>query len=414
MASEKLLQSEYRKALFYIRPTINDLNKFNELLHLFTISPDLPKELFSLLNDIRSDLLFEVGTDKIDVVDSVILFNRLYSYERADLYSKEFYREDDIILLPYLDIRNPLLWPNLLHEYGHIVLKKQIGIGKYTLPKEQVDLANNWLHELFADRIAVRMMGASYIYSVVSYFSSLELDDYRSTLEHPSFPYRLRQLLLKLPGDLFSEEASQFANMIIEHSEGLDIPREEQRFLPTMSSKDRYKLRFQKLAPEITGTEPNPEYVPKITPEELEQSVETASKDINWCNTKSSIAIIEAEKSSLVSDLHNRMPIPSILETSNVSKIRKQLDELKAHPGSISKEQLLADYNEKRLDAITIINLAWTAFRGPVTDQLLTIYRNQGPSGEEKLADMTDYYLSFNNCILKSIESSQLIKAWQY
>lgn len=179
-------------------PLYDTLSYFHNLhpqFRLFVALPKIPKEIFLSLEDIfPSDIYQEL--------EPTIIYSPLYNF--FEMSSLEYFQRlgilletgvpDRIILmLPYVDFQNPLVWSILAHELGHALEAKQ-GIvedysNEFTAHSEVViRRSKSWAREFCCDIIAIRLMGPSYFNAFVNLNFSIHPWDHSSSESHPH-PY---------------------------------------------------------------------------------------------------------------------------------------------------------------------------------------------------------------------------------
>jgi dCTP deaminase len=90
----------------------------------------------------------------------------------------------EILRMPYVEFRNPLMWANLIHEMGHALdASRKLTEGFFETPAgktaaekmtdEEKKLATDWVSEFFADQIGIAVAGPAYLLAFITwYFSS--------------------------------------------------------------------------------------------------------------------------------------------------------------------------------------------------------------------------------------------------
>jgi hypothetical protein len=127
----------------------------------------------------------------------------------GDIGTREVRNHGMIIALPMVVYGCPTHWPMLVHEMGH-VMEESYGVVKRI--KEEVDeldldsrdslqkVTSDWMKEITADLISLRILGPAYLASFVS-FSLLKDDLMRHVPSHPSTKTRFDILADKF-GDM--------------------------------------------------------------------------------------------------------------------------------------------------------------------------------------------------------------------
>jgi len=151
-----------------------------------------------------------------------------------------------VLALPYIEINNPLMWTILAHEYGHFLenkyevsLKVCEGFGE--LEPKMYEIVSSWVKEIFADILALHVMGPSYYFSFVNLFM---LEPYGLKCHSKSHPSPLSRILLmhrELEKKNLNDEAveSYFSFVsectkiddLILHNDSLITSEEEKKFI---------------------------------------------------------------------------------------------------------------------------------------------------------------------------------------
>jgi hypothetical protein len=169
--------------------------------------PEPPSEIFTLLREIQAAFPDPaIGENEPDV-----LLSEIFNYGEIDLHAALEWKlreekifsavpgeETIVIILPYTQVNNPLMWTIISHEVGHFA-EKQYSLGRKVISKilgcVPADVADSteldWVEELISDLVAVRVLGPAYLFSFISLTipqSSLGVP----SLTHPSDLSRVR------------------------------------------------------------------------------------------------------------------------------------------------------------------------------------------------------------------------------
>jgi hypothetical protein len=169
--------------------------------------PEPPPEIFTLLQEIQ-DAFPAAGISKHE---TDVLLSETFNYGEIDLHTAIEWQlqqarilkavpgeETIVIILPYTQVNNPLMWTIISHEIGHFA-EKFHGLGKKVLGKilgcpceavtEGTEL--DWVEELISDAVGTRLFGPAYLFSFVS-FTILQSSLGRPSVSHPSELSRVR------------------------------------------------------------------------------------------------------------------------------------------------------------------------------------------------------------------------------
>lgn len=415
----KVENTKYVKVHSKIENAIDEIKKLNELIHQFTVSPKLPLEFFIFLDEIKPLLKFKNAEQIYNPSNAVVLFNSSYSYERADLLKHQYLKVDDIIFIPYLDVYNPLMWPCLLHEYGHVIARKHL--DPVNSPKDEVEVKENCMGELLSDTFATSRMDASFIYATIVFYYSLGIEEFVSQGSHPNFIFRLEVMLKSM------NKKSPFFTMVKKEIQST-LENAKSHGVSLESEQLEFKLAPRDILADFLydpdKSKDNNQYKRlksvKINREKIEKDTFKIYDSIIWDSEIPSKKISKNDCKILINNLANNIPIPSFVKKDNLDKIILEIDKFNtekftSNENNIAiREQILDMYEEERLNPVTIINLAWQTFLGPITDKIIDVsIQGNDVDIEKKKNDLINICSGFNNCILKSIESCQLVDIWR-
>jgi hypothetical protein len=169
--------------------------------------PEPPHEIFTLLREIQQ--AFPDAGIRDNETD--VLLSETFNYGEIDLHTAIEWqlqqakilksvpgKETIVIILPYTQVNNPLMWTIISHEIGHFV-EKYHSLGKKVLGKilacppgnvtEGTEL--DWVEELISDAVAIRLLGPAYLFSFAS-ITILQSSLGRPSRTHPSELLRVR------------------------------------------------------------------------------------------------------------------------------------------------------------------------------------------------------------------------------
>lgn len=145
--------------------------------------------------------------DSEDITPAIVLIDAIYDYHERNISQalkengivKGEIEEQIIIGLPKIEKDNPLMWAILVHEIGHVLIKKNlkdfnnIVIGRLkenNIKTDHLSILIRWIEEITCDTLAIRIMGPSYLYSYL--FNNLSNDNLNGFSEsHPSPSHRI-------------------------------------------------------------------------------------------------------------------------------------------------------------------------------------------------------------------------------
>jgi hypothetical protein len=198
--------SEFQAVVNQLGSTFIGISGVHRFLKYLRV-PEPPHEIFTLLKEIQRAF----PEDDISANETDVLLSETFNYGEIDLHSAIESqlqqakiltpvpgRETIVIILPYAQVNNPLMWTIIAHEVGHFVEKfhslgKKI-LGKVlgcTIDKVPEGTELEWIEELISDAVGLRLLGPAYLYSFVS-ITILQSALGKSSVTHPSDLLRVR------------------------------------------------------------------------------------------------------------------------------------------------------------------------------------------------------------------------------
>lgn len=228
--------SEFQAIVNLVGSTFIGLSSVHRFLK-YLRPPELPSEVFTLLREIQNAFPdHAIRTNKPDV-----LLSEIFNYGEIDLHAALEWKlreekifsavpgeETIVIILPYSQLSNPLMWTIMSHEVGHFAEKRYV-LGKKVIGKilccheENVTDSTelDWVEEFVSDLVALRVLGPAYLFSFVSLTlpqSSLGVP----SLTHPSDLSRVRIAFEELQRTCLTTAVPMFTRLIqagVEHFE---------------------------------------------------------------------------------------------------------------------------------------------------------------------------------------------------
>ena len=197
----------------------------------FLPHPEPRREIHTLLREIQEGIPDSTAPK---AQASVIMFE-MFNYGEIDLHAaleKELFRlnvgasvpgsEAIVIILPFAQASNPLMWPIASHEIGHFI--EEINeLGKHVMAEVQgCDLSDvadsrelDWVQEYISDLVAARVLGPAYLFSIVSF---MVVHGLLGELQksHPSPLSRFRVVANELELHCLKESMTCFNGMVDE------------------------------------------------------------------------------------------------------------------------------------------------------------------------------------------------------
>jgi hypothetical protein len=205
-------------------------------------SPEPPSELFALLREIQQTF----PDPAIRENNPDVLLSEIFNYGEIDLHAALEWKlrevkiftavpgkETIVIVLPYTQVNNPLMWTIISHEVGHFA-EKRYSLGRTVLAKilkcdisavpESTEL--DWVEEFISDLVAIRSLGPAYLLSFISLtISQSSLGS--PSLTHPSDLGRVKILFDDLTRNCLSSVVPSFQALV---SKSVDLYNEKFRF----------------------------------------------------------------------------------------------------------------------------------------------------------------------------------------
>lgn len=206
ISASPLSDSEFQALVNQVDSTFIGMAGVHRFLKYLRV-PEPPPEIFTLLREIQ-DAFPAAGISKNE---TDVLLSETFNYGEIDLHTAIEWQlqqarilktvpgeETIVIILPYTQVNNPLMWTIISHEIGHFA-EKYHALGKKVLGKvlgcapdkvtEGTEL--DWIEELISDAVATRLLGPAYLFSFVS-FTILQSLLGRPSVTHPSELSRVR------------------------------------------------------------------------------------------------------------------------------------------------------------------------------------------------------------------------------
>jgi len=202
-----------------VRKTVSETLKKLSLVHIVLryLHPLEPRpETAAFMSAVCNSTTREGDEQVIEPKITLTLFNE-YNFGEVDVpawlrteYKKRGLvspslrgREAVVCVLPLIERANPLTWVLLVHELGHAIeAKYSIAnnlCGNYVASGRVFGTFRDWIRELCADLIAVRLMGPAYLAAYAS-FTAFSESFRRSSLTHPPQDLRLWMMYSTLTG----------------------------------------------------------------------------------------------------------------------------------------------------------------------------------------------------------------------
>ncbi|MHB9053941.1 MAG: M48 family metalloprotease [Thermoleophilia bacterium] len=388
--------------------------RLSELSHCLGVLYDVFPEVSSLVVSSTLYTFIKGSFEEIfwqNLNEATIAFHHVSNYETYDiskLFSSKIqesglYRTipdlGPVLRLPRVDYRRPLMWPNLLHEMGHVIDRKFIDSSKLA-PEVAADKRDNFrrtqaqLREITADIIATDILGPAYLCSFIMHTMSQAPGTLNSdTYFHPSPKDRVDVIESLINRNDMTEEVHRLVNM----------------FKCAANAET-----------EVTGQETlicRSCNHPIETPAESLLNVEQMKEQVVEEFSKLEIGIPSYQKKeyklSELADslLDGRIISACHIEThEKITEMVKIIEEKEQQGQQIGEEgeALMAMINERPTGCAEIINAAWIAFLRNSNNKDLWSKLEDDENLEQNLQSEIDKVIQIENLIEKSIQISEV------
>jgi hypothetical protein len=357
------------------------------LFRVFATLPEVPKEVILSLENLLPKEIYES-------LKPTIIYSPLYNY--FEFSSQEYFHRlgillekgipDRIILmLPFADFENPLMWSILIHELSH-AFEAKLGIiegfaKNFTIHSDEViRRSKSWAREFCCDIIAIKLMGPSYLNAFLNLHFSIHPWQYISSESHPQPHSRINYMSDYLEqSSLHSYSSKCYVKIFRELSNLFSI--QEERFQLAIKQEDLIQGLEQEIAKIIFPDPMNLEHLSIIL--NLGEKL------------KSGLPLISSYR-----------PINKNKITETKEKFLSNQDQLSGKEANIYNLLILAE--EKPAKPVHILNAAWDFRAEKFWDAFTTIFTNSEFKYEEKFLKMAEYVEDFSSSVIKSLETSKI------
>lgn len=372
-------------------PLYDTLSYFHNLhpqFRVFATLPEIPKEIFLTLENLFPKKHYER-------LEPTIVYSPIYNY--FELSSLEYFQHlgillekgipDRIILmLPYVDFGNPLVWSILTHELSHafeanLEIVENFAENFKPHSEDVIRRSKNWAREFCCDIIAIKLMGPSYLNAFLNFSFSIHPWYHTHSESHPHPYSRINYMSNYLKNSSLHSDSSIFYTDLYDQLYSL-FSIEEERIQLAMKLEDL-----------IDG---------------LEQKI----SEINLLDImkKESLSVIAI----LTEKLNSGIPLISSYRLTNIDEITKEKEEfLNSQYQPTIKEvekyyNLLNLANEEPAEPTHILNASWDFRAKRFWDSFKEIFKDSSLSYEEKFINFAEYIDNFSYSIIKSLEISKI------
>lgn len=316
--------------------------------------------------------------------------------------------EQIIIGLPKIEKDNPLMWTVLVHEIAHDLAESEKKLNiLHKINKEGIidrkivyshqTILKNWIKEIIADLLSIRLIGPSYLYSFM-FFSLLLSDSDTFNKTHPSPDYRMSLMISTLEKKGFKlEHIKNLYNILHQMPTNLIV-------------EDNTCTECKRKIKPIPG-------IKKIK-KEFDQLVDLSIEIIDQIKIKDFTPdnLVTCEK--LAEDLKNFMPISSLRKKDN-NQLNETYNFFKAGRfiASFDNEKndvyaLLEQFEEKPNLVSDIINAGWFHKVNNSYAEFIRLFFENDDKGNNIFSDKYENYKKYLNqndeLLLKSLEIADM------
>lgn len=188
---EKLI----RKHLVSYFVVFDYFHTFHQQVDFFVSFPQIQNEVYTTIHSLFPEEDYKVIAPTIVYYYNYNFaeFNASHYFQKIGILVEESIKDRVVLLLPYVDFKNPLMWVALIHEMGH-ALEKDFKISEKILAllnrkqghkEAEVELLENWCKEFCADIIALKLVGPAYLNSYISFLLSRHPERHTPSSTHP-------------------------------------------------------------------------------------------------------------------------------------------------------------------------------------------------------------------------------------
>lgn len=205
MLVKRDLGDEVDNPKLHINPCYNVAARIRGLQHqlrYFVHIPEIPREVYTFVLDVFPVQLFPK-------LEPTVVYRDRYMYGQF-FYSERWDRPQpltgtagmikssgaasdigigrNVLLLPYADSKNALMWMSLVHEMGHAVAQRT-DVWRELMPEEapgeEMAQLRRWANEIFADRFSLRLVGPACLDAFMVYQLCREPEKWLPSRTHP-------------------------------------------------------------------------------------------------------------------------------------------------------------------------------------------------------------------------------------
>lgn len=440
---DKVIQEDFIKnSLEEFFSACNGIITIQDEIDTFVSLPKLPTEIYTTIQSVfsRSSLA------KIRV-DPTILYTHSNIPSFTKISSRIIEPTRTILVIPYIDFSNPIMWAYLFHEMGHAVqrheeeadipklvlevveyLKAQKKlIPEYNDLSEQAELLQNYIGELISDRIALKLMGPAFLNSFVLWlltWSPNEFPDYYLPSEkHPSPEHRIKLMNAFFQNERLDTSLSQ------QYTDLFFFVTNQTKIHLSKASLIQHICPVCKTEEDEFGIPPLP-IIQRGTAEQdnlllqLEDIIEAITqvfKKIDFLPVSKNYIPTSDPFKSLIKTLSENIPIPSRRRKSdsNQSICQKTSEIIKFRDAEFSQEDFREKFDEildllceEPNDVADILNAGWQIKASGHFSRFEDIFNKKEFSVTECFDAFSKYIDAFNHRLLKSIEIANIHSLW--
>ncbi len=367
---------------------ITNFQNLHPQYRVFSSLPKIRKEIFLMLENVLSQADY-------NEIEPTIIYSPLYNYyeqssleqfQQLGILLEDGVPDRIVLMLPYADFANPLVWSILVHELSH-ALETKYGIVEelsesftpHSIPTTR--RSKNWASELCCDMLAIKIMGPSYLNSFINLVFSVHPWYHSASDSHPHPKLRI--------------------HFMSEYLDELGLHSNSSKYYVDFATKlyDLFTIEEEKLQLAI--------YIETLIEKLKEKISDIDLPDV--MEPQNSVAIM-----NLTEKLKQETPLISSYNSTSIDHIEKEKEKYLLQKKEASEIDLNNAYSllklldEKPAKPSHILNAAWEFRVDMYWDIFISIFKDPKLKYEEKFFKFAEHIDNFTFSIIKSIEVSKI------